>query len=85
MGWSTAMAPSIMDNPDRPELGEELTNSFHPLIDGVDVKPAGDRDMTEIVRIGLTHKCMVKTNLVSSALDVPSILPPCACAIWKAI
>src|SRR6185437_3508992 len=23
-----AMAPSIMGNPDRPELGEELTNSF---------------------------------------------------------
>ena len=28
MGWSVAMAPSIMGNPDRPELGEELTNSF---------------------------------------------------------
>jgi sigma-B regulation protein RsbQ len=28
MGWSTAMAPSIMGNPDRPELGAELTNSF---------------------------------------------------------
>lgn len=28
MGWSTAMAPAIMGNPDRPELGEELTNSF---------------------------------------------------------
>src|SRR5476649_2197354 len=28
MGWSAAMAPSIMENPDRPELGEELTNSF---------------------------------------------------------
>jgi sigma-B regulation protein RsbQ len=28
MGWSAAMAPSIMGNPDRPELGEELTNSF---------------------------------------------------------
>jgi sigma-B regulation protein RsbQ len=28
MGWSTAMAPSIMGNPDRPELGDELTNSF---------------------------------------------------------
>jgi sigma-B regulation protein RsbQ len=28
MGWSTAMAPSIMGNPDRPELREELTNSF---------------------------------------------------------
>jgi sigma-B regulation protein RsbQ len=28
MGWSQAMAPLIMANPDRPELGEELTNSF---------------------------------------------------------
>ena len=28
MGWSTAMAPAIMGNPNRPELGEELTNSF---------------------------------------------------------
>jgi len=28
LGWSTAMAPVIMGNPERPELGEELTNSF---------------------------------------------------------
>ncbi|QPC96039.1 alpha/beta fold hydrolase [Mesorhizobium sp. INR15] len=28
MGWSAAMAPVIMGNPDRPELGAELTNSF---------------------------------------------------------
>ena len=28
LGWSSAMAPVIMANPDRPELGEELTNSF---------------------------------------------------------
>jgi len=28
MGWSQAMAPAIMGNPDRPELGEELTDSF---------------------------------------------------------
>jgi sigma-B regulation protein RsbQ len=28
LGWSRAMAPTIMGNPDRPELGEELTNSF---------------------------------------------------------
>jgi sigma-B regulation protein RsbQ len=28
LGWSTAMAPVIMGNPDRPELGSELTNSF---------------------------------------------------------
>jgi sigma-B regulation protein RsbQ len=28
LGWSSAMAPVIMGNPDRPELGEELRNSF---------------------------------------------------------
>jgi sigma-B regulation protein RsbQ len=28
LGWSGAMAPTIMGNLDRPELGEELTNSF---------------------------------------------------------
>jgi sigma-B regulation protein RsbQ len=28
LGWSAAMAPVIMGRPDRPDLGEELTNSF---------------------------------------------------------
>jgi sigma-B regulation protein RsbQ len=28
LGWSSAMAPAIMGNPDRPELGTELANSF---------------------------------------------------------
>ncbi|PJI95179.1 alpha/beta fold hydrolase [Luteimicrobium subarcticum] len=28
LGWSQAMAPAIMGNPDRPELGEELTELF---------------------------------------------------------
>jgi len=28
LGWSAAMAPVIMGNPERPELGTELTNSF---------------------------------------------------------
>jgi sigma-B regulation protein RsbQ len=28
LGWSSAMAPAIMGNPDRPELGAELTASF---------------------------------------------------------
>ncbi|MEU7860081.1 alpha/beta hydrolase [Nonomuraea sp. NPDC049141] len=35
LGWSAAMAPVIMGNPDRPELSEELKNSFcrtDPLI-----------------------------------------------------
>ncbi len=28
LGWSRAMAPIVMGNPDRPELADELTNSF---------------------------------------------------------
>jgi sigma-B regulation protein RsbQ len=28
LGWSSVMAPAIMGTPERPELGEELTNSF---------------------------------------------------------
>ena len=28
LGWSSVMAPVIMGNKDRPELGQELTNSF---------------------------------------------------------
>src|SRR5215212_233484 len=28
LGWSSAMAPAIMGNSERPALGEELTNSF---------------------------------------------------------
>jgi sigma-B regulation protein RsbQ len=28
LGWSSAMAPVIMGNPETPQLGEELTNSF---------------------------------------------------------
>jgi sigma-B regulation protein RsbQ len=28
LGWSSSMAPVIMGNSDRPELGQELTNSF---------------------------------------------------------
>jgi sigma-B regulation protein RsbQ len=28
LGWSSAMAPVIVGNQDRPQLGEELTNSF---------------------------------------------------------
>ena len=28
LGWSSTMAPAIMGNRDRPELGQELTNSF---------------------------------------------------------
>ncbi|GEL22945.1 hypothetical protein PSU4_18990 [Pseudonocardia sulfidoxydans NBRC 16205] len=38
LGWSGAMAPVIMGAPDRPELAQELTDSFcrtDPLVAGV--------------------------------------------------
>nr|WP_218902806.1 alpha/beta hydrolase [Streptomonospora nanhaiensis] len=38
LGWSAAMAPVIMGNPERPELGKELENAFcatDPVIAGV--------------------------------------------------
>jgi sigma-B regulation protein RsbQ len=28
LGWSAALTPQIMGNPERPELAEELNNSF---------------------------------------------------------
>jgi sigma-B regulation protein RsbQ len=28
LGWSSMLAPAIMGNPERPELGDDLTNSF---------------------------------------------------------
>jgi len=28
LGWSSVMAPMIMDNPERPDLGQELVDSF---------------------------------------------------------
>lgn len=28
LGWSSSLGPAIMGNPDRPELGQELTNNF---------------------------------------------------------
>ena len=30
IGWANFLGPAIMKNPDRPELGEELTESFSP-------------------------------------------------------
>lgn len=35
LGWSAAMAPVIMGNPERPELGEELRDSFCRVDPGI--------------------------------------------------
>jgi sigma-B regulation protein RsbQ len=42
LGWASAMAPAIMANGDRPNLGEELTNSF------CRTDPAIARDFAEV-------------------------------------
>ncbi len=42
LGWSAAMAPVIVGNPDRPELGAELTSSF------CRTDPAIARDFAEV-------------------------------------
>ena len=55
LGWSSVMAPVIMGNPERPELGQELTDSFcavNPAIAGQFARATflGDnrRDLAEV-------------------------------------
>ena len=64
LGWSAMMAPVIMANPDRPDLGEELTNSFcrtDPAIarDFARVTFTSDNraDLTEVTARTLVLQC----------------------------
>ncbi|MDX8030559.1 alpha/beta hydrolase [Lentzea sp. BCCO 10_0856] len=72
LGWSAAMAPVIMDNPDRPELGEELKNSFcrtDPDIARVFARATFLSDNREDLR-----KVTVPTLVIQCAVD--AIAPP---------
>lgn len=72
LGWSATMAPVIMGNPDRPELGDELTNSFcrtDPVIASVFAKATFLSDN----RADLP-KVTVPTLVIQCAQDV--IAPP---------
>jgi sigma-B regulation protein RsbQ len=72
LGWSAAMAPVIMDNPDRPELGEELKNSFcrtDPQIARVFARATFLSDNREDLR-----KVTVPALVVQCAVD--AIAPP---------
>jgi sigma-B regulation protein RsbQ len=65
LGWSRSLAPAIMGNPDRPELGDELTNNFC----ATDPKIAG-----EFARV--TFLSDNRSDL--SKLQIPSLTLQCA-------
>jgi sigma-B regulation protein RsbQ len=64
LGWSAQMAPAIMGNPDRPELGEELTNSFC-------------RTDPEIAKAFARVTFTSDNRADLSKLDVPTLIPQC--------
>jgi sigma-B regulation protein RsbQ len=65
LGWSSQMAPVIMGNADRPELGEELTNSFC-------------RTDPEIARSFARVTFMSDNRDDLGRVDVPSLVLQCA-------
>jgi sigma-B regulation protein RsbQ len=65
LGWSSQMAPVIMGNPDRPELGEELTNSFC-------------RSDPEIARRFARVTFMSDNREDLARVDVPSLVLQCS-------
>ncbi|WP_077800863.1 alpha/beta fold hydrolase [Streptomyces sp. JHA26] len=65
LGWSSAMAPVIMGNPDRPQLGQELTNSFC----------ATDPD---IARVFARTTFLSDSRQDLSSVEVPTLVLECA-------
>ncbi|WP_039794596.1 alpha/beta fold hydrolase [Nocardia araoensis] len=65
LGWSGAMAPVIMGNPDRPELAEELTNSFC-------------RTDPEIARVFARVTFLSDNRDDLDAVDVPTLILQCS-------
>ncbi|MEU7279348.1 alpha/beta hydrolase [Streptomyces sp. NPDC045431] len=65
LGWSTTMAPVIMGNPDRPELGEELTNSFC-------------RTAPEIARVFARTTFLTDSRADLATVRVPTLILECA-------
>ncbi|MGW0070953.1 alpha/beta fold hydrolase [Streptosporangium sandarakinum] len=64
LGWSATMAPLIMGNPDRPELGQELTNSFC----------ATDPDVARV----FAHATFLSDNRADlAAVTVPTLILEC--------
>lgn len=65
LGWSGAMAPVIMGNPDRPELAEELTNSFC-------------RTDPEIARVFARVTFLADNRADLAAVEVPTLILQCS-------
>ncbi|MFE1228742.1 alpha/beta fold hydrolase [Streptomyces sp. NPDC059442] len=65
LGWSGAMAPVIMGNPERPELGEELTNSFC-------------RTDPEIARVFARVTFLSDNRADLAAVGVPTLVAQCS-------
>ncbi|MFF8554939.1 alpha/beta fold hydrolase [Streptomyces sp. NPDC015501] len=65
LGWSGAMAPVIMGNPDRPELGEELTDSFC-------------RTDPEIARVFARVTFLSDNRSDLPAVEVPTLVAQCS-------
>ncbi|MDQ3726064.1 MAG: alpha/beta hydrolase, partial [Actinomycetota bacterium] len=65
LGWSSQMAPVIMGNAERPELGEELTNSFC-------------RTDPEIARSFARVTFMSDNREDLAKVDVPSLVLQCS-------
>ncbi|WP_241384415.1 alpha/beta fold hydrolase [Rhodococcus sp. CH91] len=65
LGWTGAMAPVIMGNPDRPELGDELTEIFC-------------RTDPEVARIFARVTFLSDNRADLAAVPVPSLVVQCA-------
>ncbi|MFB6514553.1 alpha/beta fold hydrolase [Streptomyces virginiae] len=65
LGWSATMAPVIMANPERPELGEELANSFCAT------DPA-------IARVFARTTFLSDSRADLKSVDVPTLVLECA-------
>ena len=65
LGWSSTMAPAIMGNPDRPALGEELSNSFCRM------DPAIARHFARVTFLSDNRQDL-------GAVEIPTLILQCA-------
>lgn len=65
LGWSAVMAPVIMGNPERPELGQELTNSFC-------------RTDPKIARVFARATFLSDNRADLASLNIPTLIAQCS-------
>lgn len=72
LGWSRSMAPVIMGNPERPELSEELTNSF------CRTDPEIQKQFARVTFLSDNREDLIKVSVPSLILQcaVDVIAPP---------